>query len=676
MLNRFKQLVDNTPATILCEEDFEEEYKINLENEPIDFPSEKISTELQTILKNLKTGQDKSILNKIERELIYRQVIYNENSIDYLQIIKIMRDVTGSFIYIPKWEDENWKNIIKLAKNYLNFPNYLKISSDELKDNYPKDFNRAESVKFLMNKNCKITIDNGEIEFISGLTEIYNELENKIDKFGGINLIFECLAHLNYDAQFERYIFSKDLNHTKELNTPWGYIINLSLKHLRFKHFSKRSKYDKLFKEIIILASKIINGVYNIQEYNIWSYFFLNLKNIPQYISNLVLYDSLFAISQSNILLELDLCEYLFSFDKDFFRNVLGFELDDFITIGKGFYNVLDEKNKHILINLSKKSEYPLPYPEYSKILNFMSHCANLNKNYVEPNDYQQINFFEKPLIKFDSNSFLLPSISWSAPNFFESLASGLRVPYNQTFNDRLDDILGNRLEEFIAKLLKKYGINFIKGGEYKFKKNKSECDFIIESDESIIIMEVKKKVLTRESKSGRDYKIFIDLSKSLLYSQIQAGKVETLLKRDKKITLDIGDNKKTINLNDRVIKRISLTQFEYGSLYNHIFIKHFLKAQLRGDFTLENGDDNLNREFEKFIKYAKQFRNQYIELNEIQEEDFNYFIYRCYFMSLSQLFEVIKKSKDNNTFDKNLPNNIIEQGSFDWYCDYGLLNK
>ncbi|WP_346661466.1 hypothetical protein [uncultured Methanobrevibacter sp.] len=424
------------------------------------------------------------------------------------------------------------------------------------------------------------------------------------------------------------------------------------------------------------MASKIINGVYNIQEYNIWSYFFLNLKNIPQYISNLVLYDSLFAISQSNILLELDLCEYLFSFDKDFFRNVLGFELDDFITIGKGFYNVLDEKNKHILINLSKKSEYPLPYPEYSKILNFMSHCANLNKNYVEPNDYQQINFFEKPLIKFDSNSFLLPSISWSAPNFFESLASGLRVPYNQTFNDRLDDILGNRLEEFIAKLLKKYGINFIKGGEYKFKKNKSECDFIIESDESIIIMEVKKKVLTRESKSGRDYKIFIDLSKSLLYSQIQAGKVETLLKRDGKITLDIGDNKKTINLNDRVIKRISLTQFEYGSLYNHIFIKHFLKAQLRGDFTLENGDDNLNREFEKFIKYAKQFRNQYIELNEIQEEDFNYFIYRCYFMSLSQLFEVIKKSKDNNTFDKNLPNNIIEQGSFDWYCDYGLLNK
>lgn len=124
------------------------------------------------------------------------------------------------------------------------------------------------------------------------------------------------------------------------------------------------------------------------------------------------------------------------------------------------------------------------------------------------------------------------------------------------------------------------------------------------------------------------------------------------------------------------MIKRISLTQFEYGSLYNHIFIKHFLKAQLRGDFTLENGDDNLNREFEKFIKYAKQFRNQYIELNEIQEEDFNYFIYRCYFMSLSQLFEVIKKSKDNNTFDKNLPNNIIEQGSFDWYCDYGLLNK
>ena len=36
--------------------------------------------------------------------------------------------------------------------------------------------------------------------------------------------------------------------------------------------------------------------------------------------------------------------------------------------------------------------------------------------------------------------------------------------------------------------------------------------------------------------------------------------------------------------------------------------------------------------------------------------------------MSLPQLFEVIKKSCDIDSFDENLPKNNIETGTFDWY--------
>ena len=41
------------------------------------------------------------------------------------------------------------------------------------------------------------------------------------------------------------------------------------------------------------------------------------------------------------------------------------------------------------------------------------------------------------------------------------------------------------------------------------------------------------------------------------------------------------------------------------------------------------------------------------------------------YFMSLSQLFEVIKRSSDNNSFNENLPNHLVEYGSFDWFFEY-----
>ena len=674
MINTFKNLVNNIEATITCENDFEKEYGIYLGDKPIDFAKDKISKEIQNILKSLDEGLDKTVLNKINAELIYRQIIYNEYSMHYLQIIYIMHYVTGYFEFVPTWDDEKWNELIKLSKNYLNLSENLKY---DLKSNNPKEFNRAQSVKYLVSKNCQINIINGEIEFISGLDEIYRKLEQKISEFGGINLIFECLSHLNYDSRFKRYTFIKNLAPgEKELQIPWGYILNLSLKHLQFKHISKRLKYEKLFKEIIELSTKIINGVYNVQDYNIFNYFFLDLKNLPQHVSNLVLYDSLFTIPQSNILLELELCQYLFSFDDEFFKNNLGFTIDEFITVGKDFYNIWNKENNPILMPLSKKIKYSLSYDTYIKILDFLSHTDNLNNSYIEPHDYQKINFFEKPLIKYDSGLFLLPAVSWSAPNFYESLATFLREPYKLCFDKSLDELLGEKLEEFIAILLNKFGINFIKSGKYKFNKNNAECDFIIECENSIIIIEVKKKVLTRKSKSGLNYSIFIDLSKSLLYSQVQAGKVELLLKKDGKIILNENNITHEILFKNRVIKRISLTQFEYGSLYNQRFIKNFLNAQLNGEFILENGDEMLNKDFEEFIKYGKQFQMQYIELDKLQKEDFNYFIHRCYFMSLSQLFEIIRRSSDNDTFDENLPKNIIETGTFDWYYEYGVLNK
>lgn len=67
---------------------------------------------------------------------------------------------------------------------------------------------------------------------------------------------------------------------------------------------------------------------------------------------------------------------------------------------------------------------------------------------------------------------------------------------------------------------------------KYKYQKVKGECDFIIGCKNSIIIIEAKKKVLTIKSKSEQNYNIFMDLSTSLLKSQIQAGKVEFLLKK------------------------------------------------------------------------------------------------------------------------------------------------
>lgn len=675
LITEFKSLVDSIDATIFNDEDFEKEYGINLDDKSSDFPKDKFIQDLKSIFDDINDGLERSIIGKISREFVYRHVIYNEDSLLYLQIIKIIFDCVNPLKF-PYFDDNNWKTIIKLCKNILNFPNSLILYEKNLKKEYTKDFNRATSIKYLLGKNCKIKISNGDVEFIFGLENIFRELDNKIDEFGGINLIFECLSHFTYNQTFDRYFFIRDLSYNnKNIEIPWGYILNLSLKHLQFKHITKRTKYEKLFKQILNLASVIINGVYNIQEYNIFHYIFLDRRNIPKDFSSLVLNDSLFSISQSNFNLELGLCKFLFSHDDDFFKEQLGFSIDDYILVFENFIDSWENENRPVLISLSKKKQHILPYNIYSKVLNFMSHSGNINENYFEPNDYLSIDFFEKPLIKYYNNYFLLPSLPWSAPNFYESLVSPLRSFYENELSKDLDEILGERLEMFIAEMLEKSGVTFIKGGQYKFRNNPAECDFIIESDKSIIIIEVKKKVLTRNSKSGRDYSIILDLSNSLLYSQIQAGKVELLLKENGKILLDSNNSQYTVFLEDKIIKRISLTQFEYGSLHNQIFVEKFFDSLLNGDYVLKNGDEHLNKKFGKFIKRSEQFRNQYVQLNKIKEEDFRFFVSRCYFMSLPQLYEILKRSTDNNSFDESLPNNRLQMGTFDWYYKYGKLN-
>ena len=142
MLNTFKNLVNNIEATITCENDFEKEYGITLDDKSIHFAENKVSNEIQSILKSLDDGLDKSVLNKINTELMYRQIIYDEDLIQYMQIIDVMHYVTGFFKFIPDWDDEKWNDLIRLSKNYLNLSENYKF---DLKSSNTKVFNRARN---------------------------------------------------------------------------------------------------------------------------------------------------------------------------------------------------------------------------------------------------------------------------------------------------------------------------------------------------------------------------------------------------------------------------------------------------------------------------------------------------------------------------------------------------
>ena len=678
MLSNFKELVDNIHATIFTKEDFVDKYHVDTEKEPFDYIERTLRADLKIKIENLNFSSGKinrttfTILNE---ELIYHEIILNENSIPYLEIIKSFLDCNPKMERLPSFDDEKWVDVIVCAKNYLNFkPDEDKLSKKNLKEHYLKEYNRSESIKYLLSKGCKIEIEKNNINFISGLDNVLNKLDHMIEKFGGINLIIHLLNNVEFNEDFQRFFFLKKtdiLNQNELLEVPFGYLFNLALKHKKFKNFSKVVKYQKLLNEIVQLSSIIVNAVNNVQDYNVFTHIFPTVESFSDLVSNLVLYDSLFRIPQSNFDLELKLCQSYFSFEDNFFEETIGFSLDEFLIVLKDFNQTASRTGNRIMLRLSKKKEYPLPYGQYLKILNFMSHQGNINEDYLLPNDYSSIDYFKKPLLKLNQTSFFIPSIPIISPNFYEVLAYSLRKPYNRKYGSDLDDLLGDKLEYLIGSLFDEYGITYISNCKYD-KEYEGESDFIIENDESIILIEVKKKPLVRKSKSGYNYWIFMDLFKSLAKSQVQANKLEYLLKKYGNVELELKNGSNyNLSLNGRVIKRISLTQLDYGSLYNPHFVKFFLYTLINGKYVLESDDVKFHKEFDNIKKIIEEYEESYIQL-DIPPEEFNYFAQsNTYFLSLSQLYEVIKRSTDNNSFNENLPKNYMETGTFDWFFEY-----
>jgi hypothetical protein len=118
---------------------------------------------------------------------------------------------------------------------------------------------------------------------------------------------------------------------------------------------------------------------------------------------------------------------------------------------------------------------------------------------------------------------------SWCAPNYFEALSSPLRQKFKSQKKD-LDNELGRQLELYLQKKFTGQSISFVTGN-YEVDGIHGECDFLIETQKAIVLIEFKKKVLTRKSKSGNDIHILLDLSDSILSAQLQAGRTEIIFR-------------------------------------------------------------------------------------------------------------------------------------------------
>ncbi|MBE0650216.1 MAG: hypothetical protein IH595_05180 [Bacteroidales bacterium] len=691
LLDEYKNLVDNYFATISPDnlQEVCKQLSIDTTNgydrsQVTDKLYQNIRAAIHLNSENKAGKISRTTFLKLQSDLIYRYILYDENPVEYLKVLRVIQDScrqNGDY-FSPFSNIEDWKTAIVNAKNFNTFSSStFSTKLESLRKNYPKDFDIATSVKQLVDKGCKVEIKDSDIHIISGLETVLNEINEKVKTIGGIIVLKSLFIHLNrqkkYSARFERYFFTREasgISFDQRPQIPFGFLLNLSLKY-PYENLKGKKSQD-LLDEIIHLAIIISNGAFGVQQYNFWNFHFQTGETIIQFLTEIVLWDTMFAIPQCRPSSAIDICDNLFAFigDNDF-QNALGFTRDEFISVLKELNKVVTDIHSPTVVYHSTlcKSLKQIDKSTIQAILDLLSHQSNVNEKYILSSDYTSIDFWKKPLMKLGATKFLLVNKSWCAPNYFEAIATPLRVNFKSHRRD-LDNELGRQLEIYLQNKLTTKGITFITG-DYDVEGLHGECDLLIESEKAIILIEFKKKVLTGKAKSGVDIDLLIDLSESVLDAQIQAGRTEIILREKVNIKLKAKDGStKIINLNNRHVERVALTQLEFGGLHDRSIFKHFLIALLAHSYKTFSDDPEIVEKFKKLKGKQAKWVKQYDKLCEIDPKYPKYPFFDCWFMSLPQLLEVINLSTNNNSFYETFcKTKHVTLNTLDWYKEFDI---
>lgn len=625
---------------------------------------------------------------KLTQELVYRSVLYNEEPMWYLEIISIIQDATRNSNEkdFPSFQNvDNWKLAVTAAKNYDAFSSNNIIPNNKvLRDSHTRDFDVAMSARWLRERGCIVEVLDSDIAISAGIEKVLDELEKKISKVGGMVLSNVIFHHLNthnlYSKKFERYFTTREVgfgSNTQSPQIPYGFLLNLAVKYPYENKIDKST--NKILKQIIDESKFIANGLFGVQHYNIWEFHFQSGETIIEFCREIALWDSMFAIPQNRFASAMRICKGLFSnYHNDFFDTHFGFSKDELFLVINTINNPLEHIHNPIIIyhsticNLVKG----VSKDKLLRILDFLANKTQINKDYQLPSDYEEIDFWKTPLIKISKTKFLLMNKSWSAPNYYESLAMPIRE-IEKNLGVDFDSKMGNQLELFLKEVLEQNNIKF-HSGDYNVDGVEGECDLVIESKKGIVLVEFKKKPLTRKSKSGKDVELLLDLSDSLLSAQLQAGRTEIILREKGEIKLISKEGiSSKIYFNDRRIERVALTQLEFGGFQDRTICNAFLKSLVTHSFSTHRTKKEIKEKFDLLAEKQIEWAKQYQMLFELDKGFAHYPYFNCCFMSLPQLLEVISLSSSNDEFYTYFEKTkFVTTNSLDWYREFDLATQ
>lgn len=581
----------------------------------------------------------------------------------YILVIKQIYDSFGKKLQylIPYSESEKWIEAMRYLKCLIEWNHDSVIT---IENTMERQIDRSAAIKRLMKYGMRVYFDDEHNEMVVDKDFIIQQrIGSTIEKVGGARCVEIFLKYYaDYSEEYRRFVqrrqgYNLAVVHHK-LDDPVAYLINLSFNKLSYKG---NPKYIGDLRETVKLATDLCVAKYDAQTYMVFEDIFYNKENIDDYFRQLVIWDSLYTIPQSSPIFVRDLISFMLSeFQK------LGFEMSEIYTL-QDYASVMDYMMGEAQIGEFKQLRFSdvlrkLGMEEYKLSAIWKDVGAKtVNAGYISPLNYSNVSVLFNPAYSLPNGDLLLYPAPLGAMGWYEVMADKLRENNNQA-----DNIIGDMMEDYLHYKFAQKGIPS-KTGDYDVDGVHGECDVAIEGKEETLLMELKKKNLTRLSKEGHPYQIILDLAAALFNSQEQALRTETFLTEKGTLDLIKNGNVATLTKEDRRIEKISVSLNEYGDIHMRYVVEKVLEIFLCYEISFKEeeiaaflGDAAKAKKVMKDLKALKtkqEAMRDYVDrlLKFPQTGDHHKIFFNSGFHSMEQLCYLLSISKGTEDFIKQV---------------------
>jgi hypothetical protein len=582
-------------------------------------------------------------------ELIHELILEGKSLDPCCELLAKIKDATQYQQTTGTGSREEWRRAIKYA--HYSVQQMSLNARETLHGAYPEYYAvayaaaRLKSIGYsLQRSGSNITLSPEEE------SRLVQKIESIISEIGGLCMAqkINILLNAQYDLRQERYHIIKPRPKPPEPHPPlipFGYLYQLAAKHYQGGKSSGQVEQRKV--DFLFDLARDYATIIKVQDYSYFPTFPYALEKLVETLQKKALEDTIYKIPQIRgrdvpaILLGLiDTTILDVSFEN-------GGTTRQAISVVDAILNNISGRGvSRIYSRDVRKQCRSIPGEITNMILgSLLSHPeGGANQKFSKPTDGSNMtpnhnkedgaNFSQRPLLRYTEQSYHLLNRSFCSEAFLESIFTQLRskVP---NFDG---DYLGKGIERYVRQVLREHDIDS-SSGDYWIGKTRWECDIVVETNKTIIFIEVKKKPLTRKARAGSDVSVVMDLAQSLLDAQKQAGNHEVQLRKAGYLDLLDGGNTHRIELKGRTIERIALSLTDFGSFHDRTFLEKFMNAVTQL----------------KFGVYDKQYKNKFDDLNEViaslQEQ--GRFLYpdngehqrpyfNCWFFSLPQLIIIL----------------------------------